>query len=62
MESTGNLSEFVGEIVDISEAGVLVQGNGGRILIKRVRLEASGKIPAFEWASATALQIGATLK
>ncbi len=47
-----------GEIIDISEEGVTVQGNGGRILIKRVRPEASGKIPASEWASAITLKIG----
>ena len=58
MEGQGN----AGEIVEISESGVLVQGNGGRILIKRVRPEASGKIPAYEWANATALQIGATFE
>jgi methionyl-tRNA formyltransferase len=50
-----------GEIIDISEEGVTVQGNGGRILIKRVRPEASGKIPASEWASAITLEIGNTL-
>lgn len=50
-----------GEIMDISEEGVTVQGNGGRILIKRVRPEASGKIPASEWASAITLEIGNTL-
>jgi methionyl-tRNA formyltransferase len=50
-----------GEIMDISEEGVTVQGNGGRILIKRVRPEASGKIPASEWASAITLEIGDTL-
>jgi methionyl-tRNA formyltransferase len=50
-----------GEIMDISEEGVTVQGNGGRILIKRVRPEATGKIPASEWASAITLKIGTTL-
>jgi methionyl-tRNA formyltransferase len=50
-----------GEIMDISEEGVTVQGNGGRILINRVRPEASGKIPASEWASAITLEIGNTL-
>jgi methionyl-tRNA formyltransferase len=50
-----------GEIMDISEEGVTVQGNGGRILINRVRPEASGKIPASEWASAITLKIGTTL-
>ena len=50
-----------GEIMDISEEGVTVQGNGGRILIKRVRPEANGKIPASEWASAITLEIGNTL-
>jgi methionyl-tRNA formyltransferase len=50
-----------GEIIDISEEGVTVQGNGGRILIKRVRPEATGKIPASEWASAITLKIGTTL-
>ena len=50
-----------GEIIDVSDEGVVVQGNGGRILIKRVRPEGSGKIPASEWASMVSLQNGATL-
>ena len=50
-----------GEIVNVSEEGVVVQGNGGRILIKRVRPDGSGKIAASEWASTTSLQIGSTL-
>ena len=50
-----------GEIVNVSEEGIVVQGNGGRILIKRVRPDGSGKITASEWASTTSLQIGSTL-
>jgi methionyl-tRNA formyltransferase len=50
-----------GEIINVSEEGVVVQSNGGRILIKRVRPEGSGKIAASEWASAASLQIGSTL-
>ena len=50
-----------GEIVAISEEGVTVQANGGRILIKRVRPEGSGKIPASEWASIISLKTGNTL-
>jgi methionyl-tRNA formyltransferase len=50
-----------GEIVNVSEEGVVVQGNGGRILIKRVRPDGSGNIAASEWASTTSLQIGSTL-
>ena len=37
-----------GEVVSIDGSGVTVQGNGGRILIKRVRPKGGGKITASE--------------
>ena len=42
-------------------SGVTVQGNGGRILIKRVRPEGGGKITAIEWASNVEVNLGAKL-
>ena len=39
-----------GSIVSISDEGVVVQGNGGRILLKRVRPAGEGKMSANEWA------------
>lgn len=47
-----------GEIVDISDDGVTVQGNGGRILIKRVRPKGGDKQLATEWATAAGLSVG----
>ena len=50
-----------GEVVDISDDGVTVQGNGGRIVLKRVRPDGSGKIAASEWAQSCGLSIGTKL-
>ncbi|NDA08471.1 MAG: methionyl-tRNA formyltransferase [Alphaproteobacteria bacterium] len=50
-----------GEVVDITDDGVVVQGNGGRILIKRVRPANAGKQPAKEWAQASGLTTGQKL-
>jgi methionyl-tRNA formyltransferase len=49
-----------GAIVDVSDAGVTVQADGGRILIKRVRPAGEGKMPASDWAAAAGLSAGAT--
>lgn len=52
-----------GEVVSVSEDGILVQAEGGRVLVKRVRPKGGDKQPAREWASgagiATGLQFGA---
>jgi len=50
-----------GEVVDITGEGVVVQGNGGRILIKRVRPANEGKQPALEWVQASGLTTGQKL-
>ncbi|XDZ65470.1 methionyl-tRNA formyltransferase [Alphaproteobacteria bacterium LSUCC0684] len=50
-----------GEVVDITDEGVVVQGNGGRILIKRVRPAGGGKQAAGEWARAAGLTTGKKL-
>jgi len=50
-----------GEVVDITDEGVVVQGNGGRILIKRVRPAGGGKQAAGEWAKAAGLTTGKKL-
>jgi methionyl-tRNA formyltransferase len=50
-----------GEVVDVSDDGVLVQGNGGRILIERVRPKGGDKQGANEWASAAGVAPGAQL-
>ena len=47
-----------GEISDISDEGVTVQGNGGRILIKRVRPKGADKQLAAEWAASAGLSVG----
>ena len=50
-----------GEVVSIDDSGVTVQGNGGRILIKRVRPERGGKITASEWAANVEINPGTKL-
>jgi len=50
-----------GEVVDINDEGVTVQGDGGRIVLKRVRPDGSGKIAASEWAQSCGLTIGTKL-
>ncbi len=50
-----------GEVVSIDNSGVMVQGNGGRILIKRVRPVGGGKISASEWAAQAEITPGTKL-
>ncbi len=50
-----------GEITEVSDAGVTVQGNGGRIVMKRVRPDGQGKIPASEWARSEGIAPGTRL-
>jgi methionyl-tRNA formyltransferase len=50
-----------GKVVAVSDDGVAVQGNGGRILIKRVRPKGGDKQPAAAWAAAVGLSVGDTL-
>ena len=50
-----------GEVINVSDEGVVVQGNGGRIVLKRVRPAASGKIAASEWAQTANLKSGSKL-
>ena len=46
-----------GEVVSVSDEGVTVQANGGRILIERVRAD-EGKVPASEWANKAGITVG----
>ena len=50
-----------GEVVSVSDEGVTVQSNGGRILIKRVRAD-EGKVPAVEWANNAGITAGMALR
>jgi methionyl-tRNA formyltransferase len=50
-----------GEVVSVSEDGVVVQSAGGRILLKRVRPAGGGKIPAAEWAAQAGIAAGIKL-
>jgi len=47
-----------GEVVAVSDDGITVQGNGGQILIKRVRPAGAGKMTASEWAQSAGISIG----
>lgn len=47
-----------GKVVEVSEEGVTVQCVGGRILVKRVRPEGEGKIPAADWAKNSSIEAG----
>ncbi|MEM7508994.1 MAG: methionyl-tRNA formyltransferase [Pseudomonadota bacterium] len=50
-----------GEVVSVSDDGVTVQAAGGRILLKRVRPEGGGKVPAAEWAASAGVTPGTKL-
>ena len=54
-------SKGAGEIVAIDAEGITVQGNGGKILIKRVRAK-DGKMPANEWAESASIKTGTKLE
>ncbi len=48
-------------VVSVSEDGVTVQANGGRILLKRVKPKGGDKQPAADWAATAGLSPGDTL-
>jgi methionyl-tRNA formyltransferase len=48
-----------GEVMEVSDDGVLVQAGGGRILIQRVRPKGGDKQGANEWARSTGVAPGA---
>ncbi|MEM6944094.1 MAG: methionyl-tRNA formyltransferase [Pseudomonadota bacterium] len=50
-----------GEVVSVSDDGVLVQAGSGGILLQRVRPAGAGKVPANEWAASASLQPGIKL-
>lgn len=50
-----------GEVVEISEDGVVVQADGGRIIVKRVRPKGGDKVPAAQWASEAGIAPGTKL-
>ncbi len=50
-----------GEITGLSEEGITVAAQGGAVLVKRVRPEGEGKIPAAEFAANAGLATGARL-
>jgi methionyl-tRNA formyltransferase len=47
-----------GEVVSVSEDGVLVQAGGGRILVQRVRPKGGDKQSAYEWATPAGVAAG----
>jgi len=47
-----------GEVRDIADNGLVVSGNGGSILVKRVQPEGSAKIPALEYAQSISMKVG----
>ena len=52
---------IAGEVVSVGGDGVIVQAEGGRILIKRVRPTGGGKMAASEWAAAVGINSGTKL-
>ena len=50
-----------GEVVAVGDEGVTVAARGGRVLIKRVRPEGEGKIPAAEFAATAGVRPGSRL-
>lgn len=47
-----------GEVVAVSDEGIIVAAKGGSILVKRVQSAGSGKIPAAEYAKSVSLKAG----
>jgi hypothetical protein len=45
----------------VTPDGVLVQANGGRILLQRVRAKGGDKVAAAEWAKAAGVEAGRRL-
>lgn len=56
-EGTGN----PGEVVSVSDEGVLVQADGGRILVERVKPKRGEKQDAVTWAASAGLASGTRL-
>ncbi|MEM7500048.1 MAG: methionyl-tRNA formyltransferase [Pseudomonadota bacterium] len=50
-----------GDVVSVSDDGVLVQAGDGGILVKRVRPSGGGKVPAAEWAASASIAPGTRL-
>ena len=50
-----------GEVVSVSEDGVLVQAGGGRIVVQRVRPKGGDKQSAYEWATPAGVSAGTRL-
>jgi methionyl-tRNA formyltransferase len=50
-----------GEVMAVSDEGILVQAGGGRILVQRVRPKGGDKQSAREWANATGIGAGTRL-
>ena len=47
-----------GEIISISDEGVVVQAEGGRVIVQRVRPNGEAKMTAAEWAGSAGLEPG----
>ncbi|MDA0996866.1 MAG: methionyl-tRNA formyltransferase [Proteobacteria bacterium] len=50
-----------GDVVSIGDDGVVVQADGGRIIVKRVRAKGGDKIPAGQWAAGADIKPGSKL-
>ncbi len=50
-----------GEVIEVSGTGVTVQGNGGRIVVKRVRPDGGAKQTSTDWAAAAGVAPGKLL-
>jgi len=50
-----------GEVVSVSDEGVLMQAGGGRILVQRVRPQGGDKQSAHEWAKPAGIEAGSRL-
>jgi methionyl-tRNA formyltransferase len=47
-----------GEVSEVREDGIIISGNGGSILVRRVQPEGLAKIPASEYAQSLSLNVG----
>lgn len=50
--------EEPGNVVKVTDEGLVVQAEGGRILMKRIETQDGKRMPASAWASQAGIKIG----
>ena len=47
-----------GEVISVSDDGVVIQAEGGRVVVQRVRPKGGDKMPAADWAKTAGVEAG----